>query len=86
MGQLKIVAPNQVIEAFKRIVLAKHGKLELSVEREEALKLYIRKYERLLSGLGSPEEDPLTRICGIGRSSERHNALKELKALERGEV
>lgn len=86
MGQIKVVAPNEVIEAFKRIVLAKHGKLELSVEGEEALKLYIRKYERLLSGLGSPQEDPLTRICGIGRSSERHNALRELKLLERGEV
>jgi hypothetical protein len=86
VGQIKVVAPNEVIEAFKRIVLAKHGKLELSVEGEEALKLYIRKYERLLSGLGRPEEDPLTRICSIGRSSERHNALKELKLLERGEV
>ncbi len=54
MAQIKIVAPHEVIENFKKIVLAKHGKLELSVEGEEALKLYIQKYEHLLRGVISP--------------------------------
>jgi len=79
---MKIIASNETIERFKRIVLAKHGKLELSVEGEEALKLYIKKYEGLLGGLCPPEKDPLARICGIARSSDRHNALKDLQKLE----
>jgi len=41
--QIKILADESTIEKFKRIVLAKHGKLELSIEGEEALKLYVKK-------------------------------------------
>lgn len=86
MAQIKIIAANETIEKFKRIVLAKHGKLELSAEGEEALKLYIRKYEKLLGAMVPPEEDPLKNICGVGRSSRRHNVLKDLKRLEVGEL
>ncbi len=32
-----------IIEKIKRIVLAKNGKLELSAEGEEALKLFIKE-------------------------------------------
>jgi len=85
MAQIKIVAPHEVIEKFKKIVLAKHGKLELSVEGEEALKLYIRKYEHLLHGLLSPEDDSLKEIVGLGCSSERRNVLKDLERLETDE-
>lgn len=84
--QIKIIAPADIIEKFKRIVLAKHGKLELSVEGEEALKLYIKKYDYLLSSLCPPEQDPLSRICGVGRSAERRNVLKDLERLEAGEL
>ena len=86
MAQIKIVAPHEVIERFKKIVLAKHGKLELSVEGEEALKLYIQKYEHLLHELPSPENDPLKEIVGLGCSSERRNVLKDLEKLETGEL
>ena len=86
MEQVKIVASKDTIEKFKRIVLAKHGKLELSAEGEEALRLYIKKYEGLLGGLCPPDEDPLRKICGIGRSSERHNVLRDLELLEAGEL
>jgi hypothetical protein len=86
MGQIKIVAADETLERFKRIVLTKHGKLELSAEGEEALKLYIKKYEKLLGGMVPPGDDPLRRICGIGRSSERHNVLMDLKRLEAGEL
>jgi hypothetical protein len=82
MAQVKIIAANDTIERFKRIVLAKHGKLELSVEGEEALRLYIKKYENLLGGLCPAERDPLMKLCGIGRSSARHNVLKDLEKLE----
>lgn len=85
-AQIKIVASNDTIERFKRIVLAKHGKLELSAEGEEALRLYIKKYESLLGGLCPPEKDPLARICGIGRSSGRHNVLRDLEKLETGQL
>lgn len=74
------------MERFKRIVLAKRGKLELSAEGEEALRLYIKKYENLLGGLCPPERDPLAKTCGIGRSSSHHNVLRELGKLETGQL
>ena len=86
MAQIKIVAADDTIDKFKRIVLAKHGKLELSAEGEEALSLYIRKYESLLGNMVPPDKDPLKGICGIGRSSTRHNVLKDLERLETGEL
>ena len=86
MAQIKIVAADDTIDKFKRIVLAKHGKLELSAEGEEALGLYIRKYEKLLGRIVPPDEDPLKMICGIGRSKGRHNVLKDLERLEAGEL
>ncbi len=85
MGQIKILASDKVLGDFKKIVLAKHGKLELSVEGEEALKMYIKKYEHLLKKLVSPEDDPLKDIIGAVRSKGKHNVLKELEMLERGE-
>lgn len=86
MAQLKILAADSTVNKFKQIVLAKHGKLELSVEGEEALKLYIKKYERLLDNMIPPDKDPLKRLSAIGRSKSRHNVLKELKLLEAGEL
>ena len=86
LAQIKILAADETVEKFKRIVLAKHGKLELSVEGEEALKLYVKKYEKLLGGIVSPDQDPLKEICAIGRSTQRHNVLKDLELLEAGEM
>ena len=85
LAQVKIIASKDTVDKFKKIVLAKHGKLELSAEGEEALRLYIKKYEKLLGGLCAPEQDPLTKICGLGRSRDRHNVLKDLERLEAGE-
>jgi len=86
LAQVKIVASKDIVNKFKKIVLAKHGKLELSAEGEEALRLYIKKHESLLGGLCAPEQDPLTKICGVGRSRDRHNVLKDLERLEAGEL
>jgi len=85
LAQIKILATDETVEKFKRIVLAKHGKLELSAEGEEALKLYIKKYEKLLGGMVSPEKDPLKDLCAIGKSTSHHNVLEELELLEGGE-
>jgi hypothetical protein len=50
------------------------------------LKLCIKKYEKFLGGMIPPDEDPLKELSGFGRSKGRHNALKELKLLEAGEL
>ena len=81
MAQIEIVVSKEVAEKFKEIVLAKHGKLELGVEGEEAFKLYVQKYEYLLRK-PSPRDDPLKDIIGIGRSSEKRNVLEDLERLE----
>ncbi len=86
MTQVKIIAPADVVEKFKKIVFARHKKLELSVEGQEALKMYIKKHEHLLHELCPPEKDPLSKICGIGKSADRHNALDDLKKLDAGKL
>ena len=86
MAQIKIVAAEETVEKFKRIVLTKHGKLELSAEGEEALKLYIKKYEKLLGSFLPPDEDSLKDIHEAGKSTERHNVLRDLEPLEVGEL
>jgi hypothetical protein len=85
-AQIKILAADETVEKFKRIVLAKHGKLELSAEGEEALKLYVKKYEKLLGGMVPPDQDPLRNLTSVGRSLRKHNVLKELEHLEAGEI
>jgi len=80
------VTDDKIAEKFKKIILAKHGKLELSVEGEEAIRLYIQKYEHLLYEPCPPSDDPLARIVGIGRSDDRRNVLKDLERLEAGEL
>ena len=81
MAQIKIVVSKEIAEKFKKMVFAKHGKLELGVEGEEALKLYIQKYGYLLHK-PSPRNDPLKDIVGMGSSSEKRNVLEDLERLE----
>jgi hypothetical protein len=85
MAKIKVSASKDTVEGFQQIILAKHRKLELSAEGEEALRLYIKKYENLLGMLCPPESDPLARICGIGRSSASDNVLKDVDRFEAGE-
>jgi len=42
MGQLKINVDDELLLKFKRIVLARRGKLEISREGREAIKLYVK--------------------------------------------
>ena len=86
IGDIKISAPNSVLEKFKQIVLIKHGKLEISVEGEEALKLYIQKYKDYLEKLIPPEQDTLNSIIGVIDSKKKVDALEDLKRLDAGEL
>ena len=84
VGQLKIRINDNLLLKFKRIVLAKHGKLEISKEGEEAIKLYVKKYENLLKE--KKEKDPLENIIGRVESKDSRNALEDLKRLEAGKL
>lgn len=81
MAQLKFLIDNDLLRKFKQIVLAKHGKIELTPEGEEAVRMYVNKYEHLLAR-SMHEVDPLARVIGAVRSGKLHNVLKDLKKLE----
>ena len=85
MGQVKIVADEELIRKFKQIALMKHGKLNLAVEGEEALRLYIIKHRHLLEKFPPKESDPLNKIIGALASPIETDALRDLKQLESGE-
>ncbi|MCD6513996.1 MAG: hypothetical protein J7L07_03655 [Candidatus Odinarchaeota archaeon] len=86
MGQLKINIDDEVLMKFKQIVLAKRGKLEISREGEEAIRLYIKKYEHLLQSGVELKHDPLIKVIGAVKSDKRSNALIDLKKLEAGKL
>ena len=85
LGQVKIVADEELIRKFKQIALMKHGKLSLAVEGEEALRLYITKHKYLLEKFPPKESDPLNKIIGALASPSQTDALRDLKQLETGE-
>ncbi|MEM2123454.1 MAG: hypothetical protein QXE79_07455 [Candidatus Bathyarchaeia archaeon] len=84
MDQIKIVTDDELIKKFKQLVLIKHGKLNLSTEGREVLKLYVDKYKHLLEGPPG-SADPLSEVLGIMSSPDARDALKDIKRLERGE-
>jgi hypothetical protein len=77
--QIKITVDDELAERFKRAVIEKHGKLELSKEGAEALRLYLLEYHRPRRG----RRDPLLDAIGMfkGRKGEKYDALKDKKAL-----
>ncbi|MGQ4834190.1 MAG: hypothetical protein ACP6IS_09905 [Candidatus Asgardarchaeia archaeon] len=85
MGQLKINIDNDLLMKFKKIVLAKRGKLDISIEGAEAIRLYIEKYKHILSD-NTNVKDPLEEIIGSVKSKQRRNALEDLKQLEAEEL
>jgi len=84
MAQLKFSVSDKLAKDFRQTVLAKRGKLEVSREGEEALKLYLKKNRKELaeSSRGSRRADPILRIIGAVKSRERRNALEDLKRME----
>ncbi|MEE8167863.1 MAG: hypothetical protein V3T58_03190 [Candidatus Hydrothermarchaeales archaeon] len=79
--QLKLNIDDALARKFKESVLAKHGKLELSVEGEEALRLYLKHHKFLTM---TPKKDPILRIIGSCKSRGKADAVEDLKKLEHG--
>ncbi|TLY15489.1 MAG: hypothetical protein E6K84_00115 [Thaumarchaeota archaeon] len=84
MAQLKFVLDDDLVKKFKQIVIAKHGKIELSSEGEEAIRLYVKKYARVLTK-SKRGEDSLKRVIGAIKSPKTSDALNDLKKLATGE-
>lgn len=82
MPQLKFIVDEELLRKFKQIVLAKHGKIELRPEGEDAIKLYIKKYEQLVEP--RVDGDPLSQVIGAVKMRKRSNALSDLKRLDSG--
>ena len=80
MAQVKFVIDEQLLRRFKQIVIKRRGKIELTPEGEEAIRLYIKKYEDLERKHG--EGDPLLAAVGALRTNKARSALKDLKELE----
>jgi predicted SnoaL-like aldol condensation-catalyzing enzyme len=81
MAQVKFVIDDELLKKFKQIVIKKHGKIQLTSEGEDAIRLYIKKYERLITN-APPGKDPLVKVIGSVRTGKAHNVLRELKELE----
>lgn len=79
--QIKFTVPEELAERFKRAVLEKHGKLELSKEGAVALRGYLRD-TKACRGKKS-KRDPILDVIGLFASSgrKRYNALVDKKAL-----
>ncbi len=80
MAQVKFVVDEELLKKFKQIVIKRRGKIELTPEGEEAIRLYVKKYEDLERK--HAESDPLIEAIGAVRTGKRRNALKDLKELE----
>ena len=79
--QIKFVVDQRLAERFKEEVLRRRGKMELSREAEEALRLYIRKRETSRQG-GPPAKDSILEVIGIAKSTGgRVNALEDERRL-----
>lgn len=78
--QLKFVVDQALAEQFKRAVLRKHGKMNLSQEGAEALRLYLREPEGRRPPAG---RDPLLQVIGSARSTTpaRPSALRDKRRL-----
>ena len=81
--QVKMLIDKTLAERFKQAVLARHGKLNLSREGEEAIRLYLQARPQAPS---ASRRDPLLTIIGIGASKTkpRPDALRDKRALYGG--
>jgi hypothetical protein len=87
LAQLKFNVSEDLAKEFRQAVLAKRGKLAVSSEGEEALKLYLeknrkdRKTDRTSHG-SHQQPDSILQMIGIIKSKGRPNALEDLKRME----
>lgn len=79
-AQIKFVVEKEIADRFKRAVVARRGKLDLSREGENAMRLYLRELEKPVEPRAV---DSLLGIIGIAssRGTRRPNALSEKRAL-----
>jgi hypothetical protein len=80
MVQVKFVVDEELLKRFKQTVIKRRGKIELTPEGEEALRLYIQKYENPGDARGG--RDPLAAAIGAISTGKRRSALRDLKELE----
>jgi len=80
MAQVKFIVDEELLKKFKEIVIKKRGKIELTPEGEEALRLYIQKYGNL--EVAPRKRDPIVTAIGAIKTGEKNNALRDLKELE----
>ena len=84
MTQIKFDVDEKLAKEFKQAVIAKHGTLDLKPEGEEALRMYVAHHQRFISKQRG--EDSLAKIIGAVKSEGHHDALEDLKKLDRGEL
>lgn len=82
MAQPKFTVSDDLAKKFKQTVLAKRGKMEVSREGEEALKLYLEKNKDLVEASGTRGTDPILRVIGAVKTRERRNALEDLRMMD----
>ena len=80
MAQVKFVIDEELLKKFKQIVIRRRGKIELTPEGEEAIRLYVKKYEDLERK--QAERDPLIAAIGAVHTGKARSALRDLKELE----
>ena len=80
MAQVKFVVDEELLKRFKQVVIKRRGKIELTPEGEEALKLYIQKYENPAAPNGGL--DSLHAAIGAISTGKKRSALRDLKELE----
>jgi hypothetical protein len=81
MAQVKFVIDDQLLRTFKQIVIKKRGKIELTPEGEDAIRLYIERYRGLIEERPR-ESEPLADAIGAVRTRRTRSALDDLKRLE----
>lgn len=80
MAQVKFVIDDELLRKFKQIVIKKRGKIELTPEGEDAIRLYVEKYEGLVRPPAG--EDPLVKVIAAVKTGKARSALEDLKELE----
>ena len=69
MAQVKFVIDDELLKKFKQIVIKRRGKIELTPEGEDAIRLYIEKY-------GNALDDEPRRSDPLNGRSVRYTQVK----------
>lgn len=80
LTQLKFTIDSALATQFKQAVLKRTGKLDLSREGAEALRLYLAHANQPVR---DPAEDPILKVIGIAtsRGKVKPNALEDKRRL-----